>query len=324
MQELVLAYSVHGGLTRGSTLEAAVIQQAARIEQGLPPGVSAPTGGDPAASGGDPAVARAGGFLAEMLSERSQRGVDVAAGVFFPLSDVPKTAVDAAWRDFVFAEVWSRPGLDQRSRFITAIVGTADMAGPSQQQILDSYVRGSLKTGNLTVTELREVALQMTAYSGFVGAETLDRSVTRVVAELGLEEPPFRPLQNGLTDEERIALGRASFEAANEMSSAALRPLDPFITEGVVGYAFAELWSRPELSRRDRRIITLVTIADTQAPGAVTPHAYWAMSTGDLTKAEMQELVLAYSVHGGLTRGSTLEAAVIQQAARIEQGLPPG
>jgi 4-carboxymuconolactone decarboxylase len=259
-----------------------------------------------------------------MLSERSQRGVEVAEGVYFPLDDVPDTVVDAAWRDFVFAEVWSRPGLDQRSRFIAAIVGTADTAGPSQQQILDSYVRGSLKTGELTVTQLREIALHMTVYSGFVAAETLDGSITRIVGELGLEEPEFRPLNNELTDEQRIALGRATFEEANQFPSTGVQPMDPFITEGVLGYAFAELWSRPELSTRDRRIITLVTIVDTQAPGAVTPHAYWAMSTGDLTKAEMQELALAYSVTGGLTRGSTLEAAIIQQAARIEAGLPPG
>ena len=37
----------------------------------------------------------------------------------------PATPYEASWRDFVFAEVWMRPGLDQRSRFLISAAGAS-------------------------------------------------------------------------------------------------------------------------------------------------------------------------------------------------------
>ena len=43
----------------------------------------------------------------------------------------PTTPYEASWRDFIFAEVWTRPGLDPRSRFlISAARGHDDPAQP--------------------------------------------------------------------------------------------------------------------------------------------------------------------------------------------------
>ena len=87
-----------------------------------------------------------------------------------------------------------------------------------------------------------------------------------------------------------------------------------------MSYCFGELWTRPGLDQRSRRLVTLVAAADSQAPSAVRSHVYSAMASGDFTRDEMLEFVEHYAVHGGHTRGSTMQALVLEMAERIEQG----
>src|SRR5579871_4555090 len=95
--------------------------------------------------------------------ERAARGRRTVRETGFALPETPLTVLQLSWRDFVYAEVWSRPGLDRRSRFIISIVGAATARGP--QWILNGYIRGALQGGELSLLELREIALHMTAYT---------------------------------------------------------------------------------------------------------------------------------------------------------------
>lgn len=65
--------------------------------------------------------------------------------------------------DHLFGSVWSRPGLDLRSRLL--IVLTV-LASRGQAAELRNYIHVALKQG-LTPEELREVFLQLTAYTGY-------------------------------------------------------------------------------------------------------------------------------------------------------------
>lgn len=87
-------------------------------------------------------------------------------------------------------------------------------------------------------------------------------------------------------------------------------------------FVYAEVWTRPGLDQRSRRLITIVAAADSQAPGAVRSHTYSAMASGDFTKDEMLEIVEQYAVHGGHTRGSTMQALMFEIAEKIENGEP--
>ena len=48
-------------------------------------------------------------------AERSARGAALRADITGQ-TDTPADLWDESWRDFIFAEVWSRPGLDRRAR----------------------------------------------------------------------------------------------------------------------------------------------------------------------------------------------------------------
>jgi 4-carboxymuconolactone decarboxylase len=46
---------------------------------------------------------------------RSARGVAIQTEVTGKAPAEPASPVEESWRDFVFAEVWSRPGLERRA-----------------------------------------------------------------------------------------------------------------------------------------------------------------------------------------------------------------
>jgi 4-carboxymuconolactone decarboxylase len=168
--------------------------------------------------------------------------------------------------------------------------------------------------------ELREIALHMTGYTGWSAAASLDDAITRVTDELGLEPAEFRPIRaEPWTTAQRHAEGAQSFERV--MVSPGPPPANAFLDAGIANYVFAELWTRPELDQRSRRLVTLVGAADSQSPSAVRSHAYSAMASGDLTADEMFEFVLQYAVHGGHTKASTMHALVCEMAELIGKGV---
>ena len=89
-------------------------------------------------------------------AERTARGLATQAEVTGRPATEPETLIEESWRDFIFAEVWTRPGLPRRPRFLVAIA-SATTCGLEDSQI-DGYVRGALKGEYLTLAELREAA----------------------------------------------------------------------------------------------------------------------------------------------------------------------
>ena len=98
-------------------------------------------------------------------AERRARGQAVSQSVLgFALPPDPPTPMGRAAQDFVFAEVWDRPGLDRRSRrWITLACVTAARA-PTAMRI---YARAALDSGDITMAELREFVLQFAVFQGF-------------------------------------------------------------------------------------------------------------------------------------------------------------
>ncbi|MGW4377491.1 bifunctional 3-oxoadipate enol-lactonase/4-carboxymuconolactone decarboxylase PcaDC [Streptomyces albidoflavus] len=80
---------------------------------------------------------------------------------------------------YAWGEIWSRPGLDRRTRSCVAL--TALIASGHTAE-LPAQVRAALRNG-LSVAELREVLLQAAVYCGVPAAEEAFRVARAVVAE---------------------------------------------------------------------------------------------------------------------------------------------
>jgi 4-carboxymuconolactone decarboxylase len=137
-------------------------------------------------------------------AERTARGLAVQADVTAAPAPQPSTLLEESWRDFIFAEIWTRPGLDRRSRYLIAMASAASSNGPTAA--LDNYVRGALANQELTLGELREAALHLAVYGGWSRGGALDAAVSRIQAELGLAPAELAPIRGEPWDPgERLA-----------------------------------------------------------------------------------------------------------------------
>jgi 4-carboxymuconolactone decarboxylase len=215
--------------------------------------------------------------------------------------------------------VWKRPALDRRARFLISLAGAACEGG--RPDVMDGYVRGALKLGELALGELREAALHLSVYAGWSRGIALDAAISRVAAELGLPPAAVAPIRGAPWDPEvRLRDGAANFQAV--MTTPGPRPSTPYFEAGILNFVFGEMWMRPGLDQRSRRWITLVGVADSSASTPIRTHTYAAMASGNATLVEMQEFVLQYAIHGSWPKASVLQGAVIEMADRITKGLP--
>lgn len=85
------------------------------------------------------------------------------------------------WQDFItrvaWGDVWSRPGLDRRSRSV-AVLSSLIAHGHHEEFAL--HLRAALVNG-VTVDEIREVIMQSAIYSGVPAANTAFRIAREVL-----------------------------------------------------------------------------------------------------------------------------------------------
>jgi 4-carboxymuconolactone decarboxylase len=252
-------------------------------------------------------------------SERARRGKERQEQLLASPAPEPATLFESSWRDYVFAEVWTRPGLDRRSRYFISIGSAVCEGGPPE--VIDGYVRGALALGDITLPQLREAALQLAVYAGWSRGLALDSAVTRIADTLGLPHADYPPIRaQRWAPEQRMSEGSTNFKSV--MVFPAPPPITPYFEAGIINFVFGEVWSRPGLDQRSRRWLTLVGVADSSASTPIRTHAYAAMASGNASTSEMQEFVLQYAIHGSWPKASVMQAAVLEMADRVTKGLP--
>lgn len=95
--------------------------------------------------------------------------------------------MDGAIR-FVFGEIWSRPGLDARTRRWIALTGAA---ASGSTLAIRSLVHSSLHSGAITIEEMREFVLHFAVYCGWAKASFLDATVDEAWQRIEREGGPI-------------------------------------------------------------------------------------------------------------------------------------
>ena len=113
--------------------------------------------------------------LAEVDGEGGQHVVDALKDV---APDLARYVIE-----FGFGDVYSRPGLDLRTRELATVAGLAAL-GHAQPQ-LKVHVNGALNVG-CTPAEVVEVIIQMALYAGFPAALNAAFTAKQVFAERGV------------------------------------------------------------------------------------------------------------------------------------------
>jgi 4-carboxymuconolactone decarboxylase len=160
MREFVLHFAVYCGWSKAEVLDEAVSRAADRL------GLTEPD--EPPA------------LVLEPKSERQARGAACWVDVMtFPAPPPAEPYTDAGILNFVFGEMWDRPGLSRKGRrFVTlACVGLNDGEIP-----IKSHVWAAMNSGDVSLEEMHEFILHYALYAGWPKGSVM-LGVTRDVAQ---------------------------------------------------------------------------------------------------------------------------------------------
>lgn len=250
---------------------------------------------------------------------RHQRGLRTFAEVMTIDPPDDESPFAGGLIDFVFGEVWSRPGLSRRDRrFVTLpCVAAADAQAP-----LEQHVYAALNSGDLSITEMRETVLHFAVYAGWPKASRFNIAVdlewAKIAEARGEPPPPPQPLLPLLTasdPEQRLRGGEESFKEINCLPFAPMRD-NPYSGAGILNFVFGEMWRRPGLGMKERRLITVACVAFQDAEIPIMSHVYAALKSGDVSFEEMDELALQFAAYYGCAKADYLNQVIAEQKQR--------
>lgn len=252
--------------------------------------------------------------------DRAETGRRTFADVMTFPAPADHTPATTHLLDFVFAEVWRRPALSRRDRrFITLpCVAAADAEEP-----LRDHVYAALNSGDLTIVEMQETVLHFAVYAGWPKASRfnmmVDEQWARIHRQRGSDVPPpepLLPLPTPSDPEARLSVGEQSFKAINCLPAGPARD-NPFSGAGILNFVFGEMWLRPGLGMKERRLVTVACVAFQDAPYPIVSHVYAALKSRDVSFDEMDEVALHFAAYYGWPKASHLNEVIGAQKQRV-------
>lgn len=205
---------------------------------------------------------------------------------------------------FIYGDLWERPQISKRDRSMVTIAAL--------QALYRDEVRLQISRGldnGLTPEEISEIILHASFYAGFPTGVKASRFAAEVFQERGLSvnpsvldgDPP------GLPPVDYTAGGYAAIPRLGELRNSLL---------------FGDIWERPQLSQRDRSMLTVAVNQATRATSELRAHLQRALDQYGVTQQELQEVLLQVTFLAGWPAGVSAggEAAEVFE----ERGLPLG
>jgi 4-carboxymuconolactone decarboxylase len=228
----------------------------------------------------------------------------------------PKNVYRRAAIELVFGQVWTRPGMTRRQRRWVSLTA----AGMTATQVaMTAHVYGALNSGDISVEEMGEFLLHFCCYAGFPRATVVDAAletaVERLAAELG--EPLARDFAalSG-TPLEDLADHGAEVRGAVLGASGGRTPRDTPVSDVLVGgLEYGQVWSRPQLPREDRRLITITCLASQGYAAELRMHVAAGWESGDLGLATLREAALHAGLYCGVMTARAIDNALSEVAA---------
>ena len=208
--------------------------------------------------------------------------------------------------DVVMGDVWSRPQLSRRDRSLI-VVSVLAAIGSSEE--LSFHTETALNHG-LTRSEIEEMLLHIAVYAGYPKAMMGTRVVDDRFRTIdGVERLPERAPGAKLSDEQRraaalevrktLTAGRCADDADADMNAL----IERLGEVGRVAYhwAFGDVWSRAEMSRRDRSVVVIAILAALGLTNELAFHIPAGLNHG-LSRTEIEEIMVQMTIYGGVPR----------------------
>lgn len=192
--------------------------------------------------------------------------------------------------DVLFGDVWKRTQLSPRDRSLVTVASLVAMGRTAQ---IGSHVGRGLDNG-ITPIELGELITHLAFYTGWPNAISAVTETKKV-----FEAREIGPVAE--SDAARIELEAAAEKARCDRVDATVAPTAPELAELTNRVLFGDLWQRPELSARDRSLVTMVALVAIGQPEQLPFHLGRAMDNG-LTRDEAAEAVTHVAFYAGWPR----------------------
>ena len=226
----------------------------------------------------------------------SLRGGGVDAEALAESTEARLGALGSFVVDFALGDVWTRPGLARRDR---SLVVVSMLATLNQLNQLRAHVQGAINHG-LTRTEVEEVMVQLGGYAGFPRAIDAMTTARDAIAELeGVDAlDPSPPAERKDHDQRRADAREVLGRLATDQPPGGTG-VDMGSFTGAAGrFAFGDLWSRTQLTRRDRSLVVCATLVTQDKPTELRFHLQGALNHG-ATLEELEELMVTAVVYVG-------------------------
>jgi len=198
--------------------------------------------------------------------------------------------------EFAYGDVFSRAGLDPKSRQIATIAALTAMGNATPQ--LKWHIGAALNLG-LTPAQLIDIMYVSTVYHGFPAALNGIAAVRDVLKEKGITYTPAKRPQVA----DKRALGIKTMDAtskgAGEKVIDSLKDIAPEMADFILDFSYADVFSREVLTPRETEIVAIAGMcaAGTQRPQLIV-HIRSGLNVG-LTKEQIIEIMDQMAVYAG-------------------------
>lgn len=84
--------------------------------------------------------------------------------------------------------------------------------------------------------------------------------------------------------------------------------------------AWADVWQRPGLTMREKRLVTLAVLGLNGTDRTLGLHLRGALDSGDLTAADLDAFLLHFGVYAGFPRSSAVASTLARVAQERAEG----
>lgn len=206
--------------------------------------------------------------------------------------------------DVLFGDVWRRPQLSPRDRSLVTITV---LIATGKAGVLSGHLTRALDNGVLP-SEASGVLAHLAVYAGWPSAVAALEAYDQVYATRKVETATLRVAGD------RLATSAADAARAKGLTESigAVAPKFAQITNDVV---FGDLWRRPDLSLRDRSLVTIVALAAMGDDEQLEFYVDRGRESG-LTREQIAEAVTHLGFYAGWSKATRAMTAITRMPSR--------
>ncbi|WP_299574302.1 carboxymuconolactone decarboxylase family protein [uncultured Shewanella sp.] len=228
--------------------------------------------------------------------------------------------------EYSFGEVYNRDILDFKSKQIVIIASL--IASGAQNSQLKTHLNAGLNVG-CSITEIKQLIIQMTAYTGFPKANNAMLLLKELLDERrvkGFNDLPYEVEKNSAKDSAQQDKSRyqQGVEQFNKFDNGAaqtlednLKEVSPDLAKYIIEYEFGDILSEPGLKLKQREIATIAALTTLGTANSLLRfHMQVAMQAG-VSKEEVAEVMIITSLYAGFP--AALNASMILKELTVRE-----